>query len=186
MYGKSTEFLAAKEYICTLKLSVDKQMSEKELDFTKMISDNKGSILAVCYMFSKDNDEVSDLYQDILIKLWKGFDSFRGESSPRTWIYRIALNACISEDRSRKRHGEKVPLDIDIDLYDDHEERTGAAEQTRQLYRRISQLGLVDRSIILLWLEAMSYDEIGQIIGISPKNVSVKLVRIKEQLKKIK
>ena len=59
------------------------------------------------------------------------------------------------------------------------------ARQVRQLYSRINRLGLVDRAIILLWLEALSYDEIGGIIGISAKNVAVKLVRIKEQLKKI-
>lgn len=75
-----------------------------------------------------------------------------------------------------------MPLSVDINPYEDTD---ADAQQIRQLYDRIGKLGLVDRSIILLWLEALSYDEIGAIVGISPKNVSVKLVRIKEQLKKL-
>ena len=75
-----------------------------------------------------------------------------------------------------------MPLSMDINLFTDTDDDT---KQIQQLYRRINKLGVVDRAIILLWLENMSYEEIGQIIGISTKNVSVKLVRIKEQLKKM-
>ncbi|MCQ2146464.1 MAG: sigma-70 family RNA polymerase sigma factor [Bacteroidales bacterium] len=157
-------------------------MDEKEIQFSKMVREHKSTIYTVCYMFSKDTDEVADLFQNILIKLWNGYDSFRGESSAKTWIYRIALNTCISADRKQKRQGEKVPLTMDIDPFADTNDN---ALQVKALYDRINKLGLIDRSIILLWLEAMSYDEIGQIVGISAKNVSVKLVRIKEQLMKM-
>lgn len=157
-------------------------METQEQEFTRFVKENKTTIYTVCYMFSKDNDEVNDLFQEILIKLWKGFGSFKGDSNVKTWIYRVALNACLDQDRKRKRDAERVPLSMDIDPYEDTD---AEALQIRQLYERISKLGLVDRSIILLWLEALSYDEIGQIVGISPKNVSVKLVRIKEQLKKL-
>lgn len=157
-------------------------MTDKEREFTKIVKDYKNEIYTVCYMFSKDSDEVADLYQDILIKLWSGFESFRGESSVKTWIWRVALNACISDDRKKKRRGEKVSLSVDIDPFEDKDEK---ALQVKQLYSRINKLGLVDRSIVLLWLEALSYEEIGMIVGISPKNVSVKLVRIREQLMKM-
>ena len=157
-------------------------MNTQELEFTRFVHEYKATIYTVCYMFSKDNDEVNDLFQDILIKLWKGFASFKGDSSAKTWIYRVALNACLDADRTKKRAGERVPLSVDINPYEDTD---ADAQQIRQLYDRIGKLGLVDRSIILLWLEALSYDEIGAIVGISPKNVSVKLVRIKEQLKKL-
>ena len=157
-------------------------MNTQELEFTRFVHEYKATIYTVCYMFSKDNDEVNDLFQDILIKLWKGFASFKGDSSAKTWIYRVALNACLDADRKKKRAGEQVPLSVDINPYEDTD---ADAQQIRQLYDRIGKLGLVDRSIILLWLEALSYDEIGAIVGISPKNVSVKLVRIKEQLKKL-
>jgi RNA polymerase sigma-70 factor (ECF subfamily) len=133
-------------------------------------------------MFSKDEEEVADLFQDILVNLWKGFANFRGESSARTWIYRVSLNTCISAERKKKRKGETVPLDMDINLFDDSAEDM---KQIRMLQNRISRLGPFDRAIVLLWLEDLSYAEIGEIVGISEKNVSVRLVRIREQLKKM-
>lgn len=158
-------------------------MKQNEQEFARMIREHKTTIYTVCYMFSKDSDEVADLFQEILVKLWNGMPSFKGDSSVKTWIYRVALNTCLDLDRKKKRAGEKVQLSVDVDPYED----TGAdAMQIRQLYDRITKLGFVDRSIILLWLEALSYDEIGAIVGMSPKNVSVKLVRIKEQLKQMK
>ena len=131
-------------------------------------------------MFSKDEEEVADLFQDILVNLWKGFAKFRGESSMSTWIYRVSLNTCISADRKKKRRGETVPLNMNINLFADSDEDT---RQVRMLRTRISRLGPFDRAIVLLWLENLSYDEIGAIVGISAKNVSVRLVRIREQLK---
>ena len=144
-----------------------------------MVRKHKNTIYTVCYMFSKDQDEVSDLFQETLINLWNGFDSFRGECEVRSWVWRVTLNACISAERKKKK-SETVPLSMEINLFTDSDSDT---KQIQQLYNRINRLGIVDRAIVLLWLENMSYEEIGQIIGISTKNVSVKLVRIKEQLK---
>jgi RNA polymerase sigma-70 factor (ECF subfamily) len=131
-------------------------------------------------MFSKDEEEVADLFQEILVNMWKGFSGFRGDSSARTWIYRVSLNTCISAERKKKRRGESVPLSMDINLFEDHDEDI---KQIRLLQGRISRLGPFDRAIVLLWLENLSYDEIGEIVGISAKNVSVRLFRIKEQLR---
>jgi RNA polymerase sigma-70 factor (ECF subfamily) len=155
-------------------------MDTLELDFAQVVREHKGTIYTVCYMFSKDEDEVADLFQDILINLWKGFSKFRGDSNIRTWIYRVSLNTCISSDRKKKRKGETVPLDMNINLFDDSQEDT---KQIRMLQGRISRLGPFDRAIVLLWLENLSYDEIGAIVGITAKNVSVRLFRIKEQLR---
>lgn len=159
-----------------------KKMDSLELDFARIVREHKGTIYTVCYMFSKDEEEVADLFQDILVNLWKGFAGFRGDSSARTWIYRVSLNTCISAERKKKRKGENVPLDININLFDDSSEDL---KQIRMLQSRISKLGPFDRAIILLWLENLSYDEIGSIVGITAKNVSVRLFRIKEQLKKM-
>lgn len=157
-------------------------METKEQQFTSLVREHKATIYTVCYMFSKDKEEIEDMFQDVLIRIWQGFDCFRGESDVRTWIYRIALNTCLNADQKRKRSGTRVPLSIDIDPFEGNDDKS---LQTKLLYDRISRLGLVDRSLILLWLEGMSYDEIGDIIGITPGNVSVKLVRIREQLKKM-
>ncbi|MBR4977821.1 MAG: sigma-70 family RNA polymerase sigma factor [Bacteroidales bacterium] len=155
-------------------------MKSLENDFARIVREHKGTIYTVCYMFSKDEDEVADLFQDILVNLWKGFAGFRGESNIRTWVYRVSLNTCISADRKKKRKGETVPLSMDINLFEDSGEDM---RQIRMLQGRISRLGPFDRAIVLLWLENLSYDEIGAIVGISAKNVSVRLVRIKEQLR---
>ena len=155
-------------------------MDSLEIDFARIVKEYKSTIYMVCYMFSKDEDEVADLFQDILVNLWKGFPRFRGDSSPKTWIYRVSLNTCISVERKKKRKGETVPLDMNINLYDDTAEDM---KQVRMLQDRISRLGPFDRAIVLLWLENLSYDEIGSIVGITAKNVSVRLFRIKEQLR---
>lgn len=152
---------------------------EKEQEFEQIVREHKSTIYTVCYMFSKDSDEVNDLFQETLINMWKGFDGFRGEAKIDTWIWRVALNTCISADRKKKREGTKVPLEMASDLFTDDD---ADSQQVRMLNARISKLGLVDRAIVLLWLENLSYDEIASIIGISVKNVSVKLVRIKQQL----
>ncbi|MBR4771159.1 MAG: sigma-70 family RNA polymerase sigma factor [Bacteroidales bacterium] len=155
-------------------------MTERE--FENIVREHKGTIYTVCYMFSNDRDEVADLFQETLINLWRGSGTFRGDSALNSWIWKVALNTCISYDRKRKRGITTEPLSMNIDLFDD------TAEENRQitlLRDRIGKLGPFDRAIVLLWLENLSYEEIGQIVGISPGNVSVRLVRIREQLKKM-
>ena len=154
-------------------------MNSNEQKFASMVKQNKSTIYTVCYMFSSDEDEVADLFQEVLIRLWKGIDSFDGRSDIKTWIYRVALNTCVTIDKKKKRH-RKAQLSMDINLFTD---RSRDTEQARLLHRRINQLQPLDRAIVLLWLEDISYDEIAAIVGISPKNVSVRLYRIRQQLK---
>lgn len=154
-------------------------MEPKEQEFTSIVKEHKSTIYTVCYMFSKDADEVNDLFQEILLNMWKGFDGFQGRSNIKTWIYKVALNTCITIDRKKKKRNT-VELSLDINLYEDNDSDT---KQIKLLYDRINKLGPFDRAIVLLWLDNMPYDEIGAVVGISPKNVSVRLVRIKEQLK---
>ena len=144
-----------------------------------MMQQYKSTIYTVCYMFSKDADEVNDLFQEVLINIWQGMKSFESRSEIRTWIYRVSLNTCISAERKKKRR-KTIPLSMDINLFEDEDT---TSQQADILHRRITRLSLLDRAIILLWLENLSYDEIAAILGISVKNVSVRLVRIREQLK---
>lgn len=156
-------------------------MNTLELKFEQMVREHKSTIYTICFMFSKDADEVNDLFQEVLINLWKGFQDFKGESKMATWIWRVSFNTCISQERKKKR-ASSVPLEMGIDLFNDQDEDT---RQIRQLYQRIHQLKPFDRAIVLLWLEGISYDEIAAIVGITVKNVSVRLYRIKEELKKM-
>ena len=154
-------------------------MDKTESEFAQIVKEHKSTIYTVCYMFSNDEDEVADLFQEVLIKLWKGIDTFDGRSDIKTWIYRVALNTCVTIDKKKQRH-RKAQLSMDIDLFND---RSRDTEQARLLHRRINQLQPLDRAIVLLWLEDISYDEIAAIVGITPKNVSVRLYRIRQQLK---
>ena len=159
----------------------DETMNALEKKFAQMVGEHKSTIYTVCYMFSQDADEVSDLFQEVLINLWKGFEGFEHRSDVKTWIYRVALNTCISIDR-KKRRSASVPLTLDINLFEDRDEDS---RQVDMLHKRISKLQPFDRAIVLLWLEDLSYEEIGQIVGITAKNVSVRLFRIREQLKQM-
>lgn len=156
-------------------------MQQDEQFFTDLVRQNKSTIYSVCYMFSNDKDEVEDLFQESLINLWRGLPSFEGRSQVATWVWRVTLNTCISADRKKKRNAT-VPLTMDIDLFD---ESNTQSQQAQLLRDRIQRLQPFDRAIVLLWLESMSYDEIAAIVGITPKNVGVRLYRIKEQLKKM-
>lgn len=151
-----------------------------EQQFAQLVKEQRSTIYTVCYMFSKDEDEVADLFEEVLINLWKGFQEFQGRSNLRTWVYRVSLNTCISADRKKKRRKTIPLISMDINLFEDND---ADSRQVQMLRNRIAHLGPFDRAIILLWLENMSYEEIGQVVGISTKNVSVRLFRIKEQLK---
>ena len=156
-------------------------MDTLDSQFVQLVKEHKNTIYTVCFMFSSDNDEVNDLFQEVLINLWKGWASFRGESQLKSWIWRVSFNTCISADRKRRRRCAE-PL-TDINHFS--EARNEDDRQIKQLYRRIHRLKPFDRAIVLLWLESLSYDEIAAIVGISVKNVSVRLYRIKEELKRM-
>ena len=154
-------------------------MDDNQKQFSAMVRQNKSTIFTVCYMFSKDQEEVNDLFQEVLIRLWQGFVNYKGSSEVKTWIYRVAHNTCISFDRKKQRHNKKQVY-IRSDLFGSNEQDSRQAEI---LHKRITRLRPLDRAIVLLWLEDIRYDGIGSIVGITAKSVSVRLYRIKEQLK---
>ena len=156
-------------------------MDYKQKRFEQMVNQNKGTIYTVCYMFSKDSDEVADLFQETLINLRKGMPEKDEISNTKGWIYRVSLNTCISLNRKKKSR-PTVPLTMDIDLFESKGEKE---QQVEMLHKRITRLQPFDRAIVLLWLEDISDEEIGLILGITAKNVSVRLTRIREKLKQM-
>ena len=157
-------------------------MNITEREFTQLVHEQKSTIYTVCYMFARDKDEAADLFQDVLINLWKGIGKFRNDSEISTWVYRVSLNTCISADR-KKRKMPTTRLDMNIDLFDDDDTDS---RQIQVLRQRIQRLQPLDRAIVLLWLESLSYQELADIIGLTPKNISVRLTRIRLQLKQMK
>lgn len=157
---------------------MDKQQLEKE--FISLVEAHKRIIYKVCSVYAADRESLNDLYQEIVINLWKAFPRFRGECKVSTWVYRIGLNTCISFFRQSKSRPEVVPVTVDLESFDEESDK---ASQLRELYRMINCLGQLERALILLWLEEKSYQEIADITGISPSHVGVKLTRIREKLK---
>ena len=160
---------------------LQKQMDNLELEFTKMVREHRKTIYTVCYFFSDNPTEVDDLFQEVLVNLWKGYPKFRGESSVKTWLWRVSLNTCCAISRGEKRKAPTVPLGIENDILSTGNDES--SHQIKMLYDRINKLEVFDRAIILLWLESMSYDEIAAIVGITTSAVTSRLFRIKEQLK---
>ena len=140
-------------------------MNITEREFTQLVHEQKSTIYTVCYMFARDKDEAADLFQDVLINLWKGIGKFRNDSEISTWVYRVSLNTCISADR-KKRKMPTTRLDMNIDLFDDDDTDS---RQIQVLRQRIQRLQPLDRAIVLLWLESLSYQEIADIVGLTPK-----------------
>ncbi|GHT76895.1 DNA-directed RNA polymerase sigma-70 factor [Bacteroidia bacterium] len=154
--------------------------AELENDFIRMIRENERIIYKVCSFYISESSPMEDLYQETVLNLWKSFPKFRNESSFSTWIYRIALNSCISGLRKENKHRRQVPLSLSEEIAF---EPDSMEEEIRELYQWIYQLKTLERAIILLWLEEKSYQEIADITGLSLSNVATKLKRIKEKLK---
>jgi RNA polymerase sigma-70 factor (ECF subfamily) len=153
---------------------------ELENDFIRMVRENEKIIYKVCSFYVSENFPMEDLYQETVSNLWKAYPKFRNESSYSTWIYKIALNTCISGMRKENRHYQKVSLSFSEEIAF---EPDSMEEDIRELYSLIYQLKTLERAIILLWLEEKSYQEIAEITGLSLSNVATKLKRIKEKLK---
>lgn len=148
-----------------------------------MVTAQQRTIYKVCYIYAKDQDDLNDLFQEVVLNLWKSFPRYRGDSTLNTWVYRIAMNTCITFLRRSSVRPQTIPLTIDVtSQMTDEESHTG---QLQELYRLINQLGKLERALILLWLEERSYQEMADILGISKANVAVKLNRTKEKLRRI-
>ncbi|HZI24090.1 MAG TPA: sigma-70 family RNA polymerase sigma factor [Chryseolinea sp.] len=149
-------------------------------EFVDVLNNHRGLIYKVCHLYCDDPEDRKDLFQEIVLQVWKSLGNFRQESSIGTWMYRIALNTAITHLRKEKRSGGKVSLDgIDIpELNEDSEKE----EQLKQLFKAIENLDRIDKSIILLHLEEKSYEEISEITGLTRTNVGVRLNRIKAKL----
>jgi len=150
-----------------------------EAEFLDMLRNYNRIIYKVASFYTDANTTLDDLYQDVVLNLWKSFPNFRKESEVSTWIYRIALNTCVSFYRNTRRRPDCVEITPDIQVH--VEENEAVAE----LYACINRLGKLERALILLWLEDRPYKEIAEIMGITATNVSTKINRIKEKLKQI-
>ena len=157
-------------------------MNKKET-FIAAIKDNEGLIYKVASVYTNTIEDRKDLVQEIIYQLWKSFDSFNQKSGLSTWMYRVAMNVAIYHLKISKRNFLTVPMDSQFSNL--HETDNGGFEEKwKALRQQLAKLNLLDKGIIILYLENKSYEEIAQITGISESNVGTKMFRIKEKLKK--
>lgn len=139
----------------------------------------------VCNLYCDTEYDKQDLFQEIVIQLWRAYPRFRGDSKFSTWLYRIALNTAISDLRKQKNLIKSVEPDLLPTEIQDIQYNKEKEEKLAQLYKAIHQLPEIERGIVMLYLEDKSYEEMEDILGINQNNLRVKMNRIKEKLRKL-
>ena len=160
-------------------------MNQRDTIFTEIVHSNHSSIYRICLAYLYDKSHAADLYQEILLQIWKSLDSYKGAAMINTWVYRIAVNTAITYNNqfSKDRY---VELPDTVNIADDNAAHSKEKEtQLSALSYAISQLDTHDRLIISLVLEDLSYKEIAEITGSNTNNIGVRITRIKTKLMKL-
>jgi RNA polymerase sigma-70 factor (ECF subfamily) len=157
-------------------------LNEKE--FIEIVNGNRALIYKVCNLYCRDPEARKDLFQEVVLQLWKSFPGFKHHAAHSTWIYRVSLNTAISNFRKQSRQPEGIGLTLaEFEIPDMYE--TSGMEKRSVLQEAIDRLNEIEKAIIMLYLDEKTYDEISDIIGISSSNVGVRLNRIKTKLTKL-
>ncbi len=156
-----------------------------EQEFLSRLNESQGIVHKVCGMYCDNEEERKDLFQEILIHLWKSYPSFKGEAKFSTWMYRVAFNIAIQQLRKEKKKKEDHVLPEQLDQFSNENEEDGLIEERKMLKIAIKQLNEVEKAIIMLYLDDRDNEDIAEIIGISQNNVRVKMTRIRNKLKYI-
>ncbi len=150
--------------------------------FLELADRHKVVIAKVCSVYASPSAPFADLYQEVMLNLWSGMDSYAGAAKVSTWIYRLAINTCITWHRRNRRHVDGA---VGLDSCPEIAAEQGSVEEIRELYRLISLLEPFDKALLMLWLDEKPYGEIADITGISRANVATRLHRIREKLTKL-
>lgn len=153
--------------------------TDRQQRFLEIADAYKEVIAKVCSVYSSESAPFADLYQEVMINIWTGLETFRGDAKVSTWIYRLALNTCITWHRRNRRHSLGINIDAGFDIPDTVDDKH---TRIQELYRLIGKLDPFDKALITLWLDEKSYDEISSILGISKANVATRLHRVRSRL----
>jgi len=156
-----------------------------EKNFLNDFEKNQNIVHKICRIYTTNQDQHNDLFQEITIQIWKNYSKFRGESKFSTWMYRVSLNTAITLYRKSKRQidtqdFESLSFKIKSEEYDDTTE-----QQLKLMYDAVKKLNDIDKALVFLYLEDKSYREISGTLGISEVNARVKMNRAKDKLRKI-
>jgi len=152
--------------------------------FLNALDEHQYKLLRICSVYAKNNEDTKDLFQEVLVNIWKAMPSFKGDSSIGTWMYRITLNVCLRlKTKEIKKQKKMLRLDSSaINIYKTDTSEDGQYEQLIQLRKCIKQLNEADKAVITLYLEELPYKEISAITGIAENTIAVKIKRIKKKL----
>jgi RNA polymerase sigma-70 factor (ECF subfamily) len=159
-------------------------------EFRQAISHHYTGVFRLCCRYFGNSDDANDAVQDIVMKVWTNRHRFRGESSPGTWIYRIATNVCLTALEKRK-HTVRLPdfeelSDNTPDDYEEEKEKKKMKEEKLQFFQRfMDSLNSADRLLVSLYLEEMDSMDIAAVTGLTGSNVRTRISRIKSQIKKV-
>jgi RNA polymerase sigma-70 factor (ECF subfamily) len=160
-------------------------MEDKQEIYLSIINDYRDKILRLCFAYLDDRSYMEDIFQDVLLAIWTGLGKFRHESGYGTWIYRITANTIFLFNRNERTRKLQFPSEISTSVsVSEFETKIQEEEKLRMLYGAISKLAEIDRMLCALYLEKLSYEEIGAVLGISTNLVGVKLNRIREKIRK--
>ncbi|MFY7787927.1 MAG: RNA polymerase sigma factor [Thermoflexibacteraceae bacterium] len=161
-------------------------MNNKEIDknFIQQITDNQKIIHKICHVYCSNAEDRQDLFQEVLLNAWRSYSSFANLSKFSTWLYKVALNTALMYQRSHRKQEQITWLDLQ-QLQQKAIETDTSNEQIQRLYQAIAHLDEHEKSIVILYLDELSYKEIAEIVGITENNVGVKLNRIKQKLKQL-
>lgn len=153
--------------------------------FVTLLQENQNIVHKICRLYTNNQDQHNDLFQEITIQLWRAFPKFRGDSKFSTWMYRVGLNTAITLYRKSKRSiktqdYDSVMFRISSEEYDDTVE-----QQLKLMYSAVKELNDIDKALVFLYLEDKNYKEISETLGITEVNARVKMNRVKTKLKKI-
>ena len=159
-------------------------MSAKEKEFSQLIKDNQGLIIKVSRLYTNSVEDEQDLFQEIVLQLWRSYDTFKGQSKISTWMYRVALNTAITLFRKKTKSPQTDELqDFHYkDFVEDDEEKQ---QQISTLYKVIKMLPNVERAIVTMYLDDLPYKDIAENLGITEVNARVKMNRLKKTLKEL-
>ena len=154
-------------------------------DFVQLVRTHEALIRRVCRLYCPDADDRQDLFQEIVLQLWRAYARYeaRPEAKVSTWLYRVALNVAISNLRQRTRQPPPERLSAEVLQVAQAAPAGYDADDVAQLYAAIAQLSEVEKAYVLLYLEDRPYDEIADILGITVNNARVKLHRIQDKLR---
>ena len=156
-----------------------------ETEFVALLDEHQNIIHKICRLYTNNELEHEDLFQEISIQLWRSYNRFEGKSKFSTWMYRVGLNTAITLYRKEKKRLNTQPLNDQFTAIAQEEYNVQVDEQMAWLYQKIKDFSEIDKALVLLYLEDKRYDEIAETLGISAGNARVKMNRIKERLKKM-